>query len=148
MLPVASSAPAITTSMRPTVNAAPVMSSGMLPHAFGRPADTTTASSAPNAMYAPARKPPVSVLPNPCLTLAAPASVAAAGISCAGMNAMGHLPFLGLSGRAGERLHGYEDVVAAHLDRVGGHVAAVVPDRETAGELEAALVQRARDGGL
>src|SRR5947209_9672607 len=117
MLPVASSAPAITTSISPTVNTAPVTSTGTLPHAFGIPAEATTASSAPNAMYAPARKPPVSVLPKPCFALTAPASAVSSGISCGGMNAM-CLLWLDVD----------EDLVAADLDRVRRNIAALVAD--------------------
>ena len=51
MLPVRSSDPAITTSIRPTVNTAPVNSVGRVPHRSGSsPEETVIATRPPNAM--------------------------------------------------------------------------------------------------
>src|SRR2546430_2313878 len=68
-------------------------------------------------------------------------------MSCAAMNAIDRSPFAWLSGFAAVP-HGDEDGVVAHLDRVRRHVAAVVADGAAGDELEAALVERARDRGL
>ena len=70
MLPVSSSAPAITTSTRPSAKTEPANSVGSVPHVSGlRPDDTLIATIAPNAMYAPARKPATSALSHEQLRL-------------------------------------------------------------------------------
>src|SRR4051812_24715360 len=82
MLPVSSSEPAITTRTRPSAKTVPVTSVTTPPTFSGSsPAETTTASRPPKAMYAPARKPPTSALSQDSLALVVPVVVAATVIS-------------------------------------------------------------------
>src|SRR3954447_20290367 len=83
MLPVARSEPAMSTSTRPRVNAAPMNSVGSVPHVFGsRPEETVIATSAPNAMYAPARNALTSTRFHVRWVFFAPVSTATWAISC------------------------------------------------------------------
>src|SRR5215207_5348186 len=81
MLPVSSSEPASTTSTRPRANTEPAKSVGSVPHVSGfNPDETAMATRPPNAMYAPARKPPTSALSQLRPPFLAPDSTAATAI--------------------------------------------------------------------
>src|SRR3954471_20919863 len=87
MLPVSSSAPAMTVSTRPSAKTEPVNSVGSVPHVFGSsPEETLMATRPPNAMYAPARKPATIILPKLRLLLVTPTSIPAAVLARGSLN--------------------------------------------------------------
>jgi hypothetical protein len=89
MLPVSSSDPAITTRIRPRLNTEPAKKVGNVPQIFGSmPAVVVVATSAPNAMYAPARNDATSALSHDRPALVAPVSIPLCVISGGCLNAI------------------------------------------------------------
>src|SRR3954470_16526254 len=89
MLPVSSSEPAMTTRIRPTEKTAPVKNVVRPPQVSGSsPAETTIASSPPNAMYAPARNPATTIFDGGSFAFLTPVSTPAFVIACGSLYGM------------------------------------------------------------